>query len=734
MQATLDPQPYQQDPPDEAYPAQMADAELSEEVDQLGMTSAQAESLVIALGQELQGKFAERVSQRSEVEQRWRDDLAQYNNQYAPDAAKALDERPYGSKVFVPITRRVCNVVEARLGDLLFPTDDRNFVVRESPEQDLTEAMALAQQLPDEAQVNAGGMTLSAEAVRAALRELREENSAKAQRMQRVIDDQLKEARYASVGRAVIHDAIKMGTGVVKAPYVLGRTKKLWRVSDGLAELQLVESFAPTAVRVDPWNYYPDLSVGELDAMDGHFERHPMNKAQLARLAEQPGFSRSALTRILTAGVDVSAGATENEAAQKEAAGTTNAQRQGYNLIEYTGPVDHDKLVAWGAKVPEDSLLVHQAIVWFHEGSGIVVKAVLSPMDTDEQPYSVFNWQRDTACVFGYGLPYELRDLQEAANATFRALMDNNGLSIGGQTVVNDQKIVPANGRWAIEPNKVWRLKDATQDVRNVFGFFQIPSLANELLGVFNSIKALADEIGGPTMAMQGSEAPSFLQAGATGAALAYTMANVWMRRAVRNYDDQVTVPMIGRFIDWNMQYHPDDSIKGDLQAVAQGTAALMEADGYAARIQVLAKMSAEAGVPLRRIIVQLRKIALAMRLDPEELLPDDAEVRAMEEEQAKNGPPPNPELERVKQRAMELEDRKAQRDHEMRLHEGEMQIRLAEIADRNKLSIDQARQRFGFEAIREAARLQREREAEATQVQMTNAELAARYQTGAGI
>lgn len=691
-----------------------------------------AADLVYALGQELLTEFNKRKTDRLPIEKRWLEDINQYNGIYSDETKQALESRDYGSRVFVPLTRRIMNVVEPKLADLLFPMDDRNFVVSESPEQDLEDALPLAMKLAAGSTVKVGGMTLTAEAVKAALRELREENTKKAQGMQRVIDDQLTESNYASHARAVIHDAMLLGSGVMKGPLVLGKVKKRWIRVNGRMQMQRVESFVPTANRVDPWNYYPDLSVGELEHMSGHFERHPMNKAQLAKLAQQPGFRN--IEKI------VAAGTTDNQgdghtAATREAAGTTGVASPAYNLIEYNGPVDHEKLRAWGAtNLPEDPLLVYDAIVWFSEVSGEVVKAIVSPMDCDSPPYSIFNWQKDTACVFGYGLPYELRDTQEAGNSVFRALLDNMGLSSGPITVIDDQAVVPADGKWGITPRKAYRLRKPGTSVNNVFGFYQVNSLATELLAVFNSIKTVAEEIGGPAMAMQGNDAPSYLQAGATGVAMAFNAASVWMRRGVRAWDDQVTIPMISRFIDWNMQYHDDDSIKGDLKAVARGTSALLEAEGYAAKLQVLAKLSAEAGVPIRKIVNQLKKIAVAMRMDPDELLPDDAEVKQMEEERRKNGPPPNPELERIKLREAEISDNKEQRAHEMRLKEMENEMRWAELASNEGLTREEARLRYGTELKKTAAQIAADERREETENQRFNAELAAKGTYGSGI
>lgn len=690
-------------------------------------------ALVEGLGNRLRGEFQRRQGLRREVEQRWHQDLRQFNGQYEPKFLEQLTERQYGSKVFVPITRRICNLVEARLTDLLFPTDDRNFVIDSSPVPELADAEKLVKQLDPEQPVDAGGQPVPASAVAMGIRELREEAQKRAAGMQRAVDDQLKECNFPSEARKVIRDAIKIGTGVLKGPSVFGRTKKKWTVRDGASVLEVSENLTAAAVRVDPWHVYPDLAATDVKDTDW-FELHRMTKAKLAKLARQPGFDRDAIVRVCEAGAQASRDGNLDQ--RREAAGTVGVDDKRFNLVEYTGSVDCEELEAFGVKFPEDhdKLTSYSAVVWFSEQTGDVVKAILSPLDTDEAPYSIFNWQADDACLFGYGLPYELRDMQESANSSFRAMLDNMGLCVGPVTVVNTKKIRPVNGRNAIEPNKVYDLLDSSVPVSNVFGFYQIDSRVQELLAVFTTAKQMADEIGGPMLAMQGQEAASWAQAGATGASIAYNAASIWMRRAVRLWDDQVTVPMIGRFVDWNMQYNPDEKIKGDVHVIARGTSALLEAEGQAQRVQMLAQASQAMGIPLHKVVNQLRAMARAMRLDPDDLLPNDEEIKAMEAQQAEQGPPPNPEMERIALRREEMAENEKQRAFQMQIEDGRNRIRLAEIASRENLSMEQARAKYGIEEQKLMGELQDRREQRAHEAQALNAEIAVKAAAGTGI
>lgn len=720
----------------EAFGQELPSAEPDMELlETAGQPQQNADAIVAALGQRLHAEYLRRKGDRQNLERRWLDGINQYNSVYSSEFMEALRLRKYGSKTFVPLTRRICNIVEARLGDLLFPTDDRNFVISPSPKPDLTDGADLAKQMQPDTPVNlGGGATATAAAVHESLRDLREEAQKRAVNMQRTVDDQLQECNYSAAARRAIHDAIKIGTGVIKGPSVLTKTKKTWRIDGGVAVLEITQSTAPQAVHVDPWCFFPDMAVSDIKDSEGVFELHRLTSAKLARLAEQDGFNKEAIADVLRAK------ATQDDdaliAAQREASGTMGANAARFNIIEYNGPIELDELIACGVDVPDDPLLVYEAVVWFSEWTGRVIKAVIQPLETGDPIYSVFCWQKDGASIFGFGLPYEIRDMQDAANSSFRAAQDNMGLSVGPQLVVNSKKIVPVNGQWTIEPNKVWDLTDASVDVKNVFGFFQVDSRLSELLNMFQAAKAMADEIGGPMMAMQGQDAPSYVQAGATGMAIAYNAASVWMRRAVRQWDDDMTAPLIQRFVDWNMLYSSDPDIKGDVHVVCRGTSALLEAEGQTQRIQLLMTMSNQLGVPVRKVVNQLRQMALAMRLDPEDLLPSDDEVKEMEQaRQAQaQAQQPNPDQQRLQLQQAELQDRAVQREHEAQMTAQSNQIRMAELAAKQDLSMQELQTKYGFEAAKMHDEMADRAAQRAHAAQALNAELAMKAAKGSGI
>ena len=727
-------------PEEPAYTAAlsaMPDLAAQEQADAEDAAQRQSKQLLDGLGQYLQEDIDRRKADRLTIEMRWLADMEQYNSIYDGQTAKALEASASASKVFIPLTRRICNIVEARLGDLLFPTDDRNFVVEHSPVPELAAAKALAAKIPADQMVDTPDGPTSAGTIAASIRDTLEEAAAKAVAMQKQIDDRLQERNYAGVSRQAINQGIVYGTGVIKGPMVLGEiTKKFMAAPDGTASLQVREDLTPRAVWVDVWDFFPDLAARDMADSKSNFERHWLSKADLAKLVGQPGFLEDQIREVLKQPPGEGRTAETNQNALRSHAGSRAARRNEYCVWEYHGSVDTEVLIAAGVDVPDPELSVYEGVVWFVDG-GQVIKAIINPMDTDAQPYSVFNWQKDGSCIFGYGMPYELRDMQVSANSSIRAALDNNGASAKPQVIMNRQKVRPTNGRWELEPGKMW---EAEPDVMNLqteaLSFVNIPNNAKIFLEVFGMMKQLMDEVGGPMLAMQGQDAPNFLQT-ATGSSIAYNAATVWMRRAVRLWDDGITVPLISRFVDWEMQYNDDPKIKGDCKVIARGTSGLVEAEGQVQRLSMFRQLAQGVPMPLKRQIAQLREIAVALRLDPDKVLPDEEEIKKLEEaerKQAEQGPPMDPAMARIKVRELEIADKDKQRQHEASQADQNMQMRMAELASKENLTAEQAQDKYLTSMATLEANLADKKEARAHDAQKFNAEAELRMTTGQGV
>lgn len=697
-------------------------------------------SVVDRLGVRLESLAQEQVQQRQHIEERWYKDVRQFNGQYEPGTF--TDSEQYGSRLFVPLTRRLVGLVEARMFDILFPSDERCFVIEPTPVPDMSEALDLAEKLPaDQPIATPDGAQVMAGALHESISALTTEAEKRCDAMQREIDDQLAESNWAAHARDVIHDAVLYGTGVIKGPVPMFRTTKRWTRQDGVHVLTMERKPLPEVSRVDLWNFFPDMSATTGREAEFFFERHFLTRKELSELQDLPDVDLDALRSVLDN--DPSAPTGTHRERLRALNGASGVRDRRYEVWEYHGPIEADEIESLGIEVDGDPLKTHAGIVWFAQG-GRVLKAALNPLDTNELPYSVFTWQRDESSLFGFGLPYEVRDAQESANSAYRATHDNMGLSVMPQFIVDDAAVEPVNGHWGVEPGKFWRSKRPGADVRAAFQVIDINPRFAELQQIFGLSKMLIEEVGTLPAFLQGQDNPSAMQS-ATGASIAWTASNLWVRRAVRNWDDDIITPVITRFFDWNMQYSEKEGIKGDSRVRAQGVAALVELEGQAQRLSGFMQTASGMGIPPSNQLALLRQFARSFKLDPDKVLPSENELAKMKAAEQQAGPPLTPEqvTMQVEKERMAMDERleasrQALRREEMasqeRLMDMRMKLEIADTAARTNTTQEVAMAKFGYDLQRNRETLADKQADRNHASQMLNAEMALKTQLGSGV
>lgn len=709
---------------------------------------------VQSLGSILQRLVDERVSLRSEIEERWLKSIRQINGIYEPGDLPPAKNGEYGSRLYVPLTRRLRNLAEARLADMLFPSDDRSYILDPSPVAELSDVANMLNEVPDEAPVSVPGMPegMNAADMKGAIKDVQKEAEIRASRMQRQVDDRLAEARWPAKARKAISDAVDLGTGVVKGPLAVRRTKRTM-VADGQGgyTATMKEEVVPSVEYVDVWNFYPDLSGTTMDEVIDVAESHPMSRKDLQGLRGQPGFNDAAIDMVLKGDPRPDGKTRRNDL--RQISGLSAAEDPRYTVWEYHGPLKGTDLNAacdhaegydeTGEPMYQGELFdaeeEYSGVVWFCDG--IVLKAIVRPFDTQQKHiYSVVWWQRDKSSIFGFGLPDETRDQQASANGSFRAMHDNMGLTVGPQIVYDDEVIKPVDGDYTLSPFKLWKKTNPSASVSQAFGFYQIDSRVSELSMLFDKSKALMEEVATMPAMMAGSEQPNYLQT-ATGASMAYNASTLWVRRVVRHWDDDVIEPLMGRMVDWEMDFNEDSTIKGDYKPIAKGITALVELEGQGQRMTAFTQLAQSMGVPLKDQMRILRQFARSLKLDPDELLPTEEEIGAMQD----GAEQPDPETVKAQQKAENDKMVHEAKMANLSLKNAEMEARsdeygrrerlaLMELSSRERISMEQAAQRYGFDLKKLEAEISSNQSKQAHEAQMQNAEMALKLRMGSGI
>ena len=222
-----------------------------------------------------------------------------------------------------------------------------------------------------------------------------------------------------------------------------------------------------------------------------------------------------------------------------------------------------------------DDLEEYRVILYFCNDEMLKI-APDYPLDSGETLYSVWNFVKGETSIFGLGVPELIADSQRAINGAWRMMLDNAALSVAPQVVVAKDQIVPqAGGDYRMTPGKVWlRSSTALATQTPAFQTFDIPCNQNQLAGIIELGKSFIDEEASMPTIAQGEQGAASQTLG--GMSMLFNSANVVFRRVVKSWDDDLTTSILRRFYDWNMQFNPDDSIKGDMEVDARGTSVLL--------------------------------------------------------------------------------------------------------------------------------------------------------------
>lgn len=699
-----------------------------------------------ALGLSLAAKRREAVSARaaSGIESEWQGDEEFYqgyddanrdefvNTASKPTASGGTSEpvKSTGSTVFPNITQPYVDAAAARVGDMLLPTDDRNFAVEPTPIPDVMKgleppeaAAPIVQPAPQPNMPPMGGMEQPggmpssppsegmpptapamgsqplvdpvAQAIaeaKAAFDKVKADATRKAEKAQTRIDDWLSESQYHAEARKMIDDAAKLGSGVIKGPVPVKRKSKKWMQIDGMSTLEILEEIKPGSFRVNPLNLYPDGACGESIHNGSYiFEYDTMTEKRLTDLKGLPGYIDSQIDRVIEEG--------PKSIGESNSHGSNRENKGQFGIWYFHGSITADELMAAGCECDGEKKSYPAMITMVNDR---VIRASLNPLDSGEFPYDVIPWKRRPGMPWGMGVARQMRTPQRIVVAATRNLMDNAGLGAGPQIVVR-RGVEPENDVWEIKPLKIWvEGDDADKQSNAPFMAVTIPMLQNELMAIIQLGMKMAEDVTGMPQLMQGSQGSAPDTVG--GMEILNNNSNAVLRRIARLFDSCITEPHIRRYYAWLMEYGEDDDEKGDFNIVARGSSALVERDIQTREIVQVIQMSINPafGLNPKKAIAEFLK---SRRFDPAAFEYTVEEQKQM----ASQPPPPPPQIEVAKIRAeadaqktqavLQADVQKTQaiiaKDKEIaQLENQTMQTRITTDTDRDRAYVDAERER----------------------------------------
>lgn len=541
------------------------------------------------LGGVLVGEFKQAVEARRETELRWLKDLRQYRGQYDPDVAAKIG--PNRSKAFLRKTRVKIKTVDSRVADMLFPAGiEKNWGIEPTPKPSLSQdqKIEIRQILSTMAQ---GGKITRAMFDKAVMDWAKQ----RASRMSTTIEDQLSEVNYKRECRMAIHSGNLYGTGVLKGPLIERKIRTRFIKNGNRWEPQSEAYVVPFVEYVPLWRWYPDMTATDIRQCRYVYERHLMTKAGMAELALRRSFRGKVIREYVKTNpngrADLEFAETELRSIGERGAIAGDAGGK-YEVLERWGYLDGQQLRDAGVEVTEDRL--HESFfsnVWMFP-DGQIIKAVLQPINGVTWPYHLYYFDKDESSIFGEGLATVMRDDQTMMNAATRLMIDNAAISAGAQVEVNPHLLTSHDKIDEVNPWKVW-LRNSTSPNQRAVHFIEVPSRTSELSGMVGMFENNADEVSAVPRYMTGENATSGAAGTSSGLSMLIGNVNIVIKDLVSNWDEGITVSFIRGMYHWNMQFNPDDTIKGDFDAVATATASLVAKEVKARQLNELAAMTA---------------------------------------------------------------------------------------------------------------------------------------------
>jgi len=612
------------------------------------------------------------------------------------------------STVFVRLTSRYVDAASAKIAELLL--SDEMFFLTPTPVQELEDGKKdetpvmdeqtgqplMRKATPQDAKPLPPGAAMPAEGqeqpeeVPITTKDLVEERYQMAhkscKKAERRIKDWYVESKHNKEMRRVIFDSARLGVGVVKGPYAERYTrKKVLKGDKDEAELKIVDKIAPATAWRDPWNIFPDKSCGDqISNGDFIFERDYLSVRRVRKLKNRKGYIKDQIDKIIEEGPNKKMNGRPNPSDDIE-----QRNKDSYEVWYFTGTIDRSMFEAAN---PEAASLLKEdqdevfAIVTIINDK--IVRATLNPLNSGRLNYHSIPWTFRGSFWAGIGPNEQMSTPQKVCNGAMRAMLNNAGVSSGGQIVIDQEAVVPANGDWRVAPNKIWyKTSDGViDDVRKAFTTFEIPERVDQLLKIIEFSMRLAEEstnIPLVTQGQSGDTTPNTL--GATD--IQNNNANQLLRDVADRYDDYINEPLVDQHFEW-LLLDPDvpDEEKDEWTIKAHVSRGKVERSIQDQTLQQILPLATDPNFEINP------KLAFAAFMKSKKIEPKDIQYTEEEIQKIRSTPPPPDKGVQIAQIKAQIAQQQSQSDQQIAQAEMDLQMQIAQLNLQSKEALEKLR------------------------------------------
>jgi hypothetical protein len=327
-----------------------------------------------------------------------------------------------------------------------------------------------------------------------------------------------------------------------------------------------------------------------------------------------------------------------------------------------------------------------------------VIKCVINDDPLERRPYFCASFQKRPGSIWGAAPPYLMRDIQRMCNACARALANNMGLSSGAIMELVVDRLADGQDVRQLRPGDIIQTtSDPVGGNGRAVQFFTVPSVAQDLLAVYNAFSIQADDVTMIPRYAYGNERVGGAAQTASGLSMLLESANKGIKDAIRHIDEGIIIPRV-ELEFYTTMLAGEDTFSGDINVMAYGSQMLTMAGAEQMRrnefLQVTANpIDQEIMGPLARAEI-LRVMTVDLGLG-EDLIPNRQELKAQmkQKAEAQQQPPPqvqaaqiqNETIYQIAQERNQLEAADLQRKQQKDAVDAQIKSQQMEVESKNR-------------------------------------------------
>jgi len=448
-----------------------------------------------------------------------------------------------------------------------------------------------------------------------------------AEKLQKVIHDQLEETDAIKILRHVFFEMCLLGTGILKGPFNEDKVYNKWGKDEETGEEAYMAKIktVPKLEAVSCWDFYSDPNATNIEDSEYVIQRHSFNRQQFADLIKRPLFNEEAIKSCLEMGPNYQTRGYESGLYDRE--NIESLYKNRFEVFEYWGLLDKRTAKEIGFDY-KDELDVISVNVWICGNK--VLRCIHNPFTPTRLPYMVCPYEVNPYQFFGIGIPENMSDSQQIMNGHARMAIDN--LALSGNLVFDiDETLLVPGQDMKVFPGKIFR-RQSGQPGQAVHGL-KFPSTTTENMMMFDRFRQLADESTGIPSYSHGTTGVQTTTRTAAGMSMLMGAAALNIKTVIKNIDDYLLKPLGKTLFYWNMQFNDEKpEIKGDLEIKAQGTSSLMQKEVRSQRLMTFMQTAANPSLaPFVKWHTILKEVAKSLDIGPEQVIndPDRAAIFA---------------------------------------------------------------------------------------------------------